>query len=731
MHIRSNERGSGVLRRVAGGLAALSLGVMAGAAAAESHREAPQEVLYISSAGLEKILVDPRDQFLVSALRMLEDRIAELPAELGRDGQIPEALLRAGYRSMFSASEFVLQVDPAAAEEGRPPFGGQLTLFSADESTPQTLAGFLSGMLQQQGMPIEASDVPGIERMDTPMGTGFIGSTMVGGKPALTLGLNRLDTAPMGFGKTELPMGVEPLLVVRANLRALTPVIASFLETMPPEQRAQIEQAVGGMGFMGDDAMVIEAAYGQGDRASHSVIRMVDYRGLGEKNGLTPENTLTSRHFAMIPSDATRVAASAVDLRRTIGNIRDAYLADMPPEAMEQVVEVLGFDPIDDFLMHLGTDVIMYQSDATGGGGLLSTVMTCSLSDADAFGVAMSRISNLISTIGEAEARGYVRTRTQTVSGHRMTTLEFPGLPIPVSPSWSITNGRLFAAATPGALSAALSQAAGRGEGFDSRIDVRRLIGGKLDGLVQLRYMDTERQARGGYSVVSLALTALNNAVRSPGNPARVPEHMVPSYNEYMRDVIPSVSVSRWDGDDLLTTSTGNRSALVNLGAAGGSAGGPMVVIAGAGLLAGVAMPAMERARESAVQVKSASMVRQHIIAAISYAAENDNKLPRSLEGLVEAGFLGPDALVSPYGNGRGDYTVRTDLATLDSTKSPGTTVYMLDLAMLEMTGMTNAGFLDGHVELLDGWDLSQLLKRAENRGAKDSLDIPEWMLPD
>lgn len=91
--------------------------------------------------------------------------------------------------------------------------------------------------------------------------------------------------------------------------------------------------------------------------------------------------------------------------------------------------------------------------------------------------------------------------------------------------------------------------------------------------------------------------------------------------------------------------------------------------------------------------------------------------------------------LVSPFGpawDGAGDFGYRTDLAgkSMASIQHPGQTIIAIDRAMLLNQGDTSVAFLDGHVEYLSSYELSEYLEMDWNQGGMDSLGIPDWMRP-
>ena len=194
------------------------------------------------------------------------------------------------------------------------------------------------------------------------------------------------------------------------------------------------------------------------------------------------------------------------------------------------------------------------------------------------------------------------------------------------------------------------------------------LVGAPGPGWFAIEYLDTPRFAGSGYGLVSLGVSGLSNLVRSPNDPGRGLTSRLVNHAEFTKDVTPLVITARFDGDDLVYTSTSDRSALVNMAGAIGSLGGSPLVAAGvAALGAGILMPAMSRARESAVEVKSAANVRMIALAMIVHAQENRDALPDEWADL--APYMNDAEIRSPYhpeGLEGSGYAIRTGMTTFN-----------------------------------------------------------------
>lgn len=90
--------------------------------------------------------------------------------------------------------------------------------------------------------------------------------------------------------------------------------------------------------------------------------------------------------------------------------------------------------------------------------------------------------------------------------------------------------------------------------------------------------------------------------------------------------------------------------------AIGGIASGALSLLT-AVMCIGLLLPAIGKARQTARELKSGAQVMHIGVALQMYAADNDNWMPETPDGLdrlVAAGTIGPETLVSPHAEGGG-----------------------------------------------------------------------------
>jgi prepilin-type processing-associated H-X9-DG protein len=336
----------------------------------------------------------------------------------------------------------------------------------------------------------------------------------------------------------------------------------------------------------------------------------------------------------------------------------------------------------------------------------------------------MRRLSEKINTLTRQHAKGYIQLRSTPRQGLSLTTLTFPGLPIPLEISWTVSEGYLVAGATPHAVMAAVEHARGAGPSLLDNASFREMGGDLWEGASYLTFTDIPRLARSGYGLAQLACSAIANGVRSPANPQRDPGLILPRFNELIEGASASVSMYRLDGNDLVGTFQSDRSFLVNLCGGLGVVGQSASSVGMAAVATGVLLPAIGQARQKAQIAKSSAQIRQLAIAMMTYAADNDDAAPPSLEALRP--YLGADLPTSPFGpvsDGRGDYWMNTTLQRLSHSKVPHQHVAFYDRAMYEHSHSVVVGFFDGHVKTMSAWELEALISDEPNAGT--DFDLP------
>lgn len=700
-------------------------------ALAQPARQAPQDAIIVQSAGINAMLVDRKDAGLKRALMMLDDRILELPAETD-EPEMPAGMIKMVWDHLISpmSLRFAMDENP---EQGAAPFHAQLIVHTLEPGQARSTAGMIASMLEQQGAEWAQGPMGGVRVTQAPFGKMMLGAAAIDGHESLIIGMNALDPDAPDLDTTALlPRGVAPVFAMHADLKQLTPLMEM---AMQDPNAAMFRDMMESSGIMGENAMIIDMAMGHAEDRTHGGLIMHDYAKAGANWGALPGQNLPATILKAIPADATYAQAGMFDWSKLPDMLREiAKQTGEEQDPFQVMASELGFNPDTDFIAHLGNTFAMYQSDTTGGGGLMSMVAIVSLKNPDAFAATHDKIRTRVNQLGAREAKGYVKVHPWQEGGVNAFTLMTPGLPLPLELSWAIVGDHLIAGANPAALLTAANQLRNPKSSILDNKKVVEMAGGRLDDVMQFEFVDTPRHARQGYGVAQAVGAMIANGVRSPSDPERNPGPVVMPFNDFIEGVQPMVVAGRWQGDDLVYKWQGDRSMMVNLAGAGGAMGGMtgLVMIAALG---GVMLPAISKARKTAIRTKNVSTLSAISRAILVYANENDERLPQSLEQLQREGFLTGIDLASPYGpawDERGDYAYRTDLADRVYWELEGANAILLaiDRAQMLNDGGLTVVFLDGHVEELDLGRFEELLAIDGNQGAVESLGIPDWMRP-
>ena len=712
--------------------------VAAGLTAPPLSATPADEALTAYSSGLEGMLVDEKDDGLKRALLMLDERVAELPAELN-EPEMPGPMLQLVVEMLQSPMNLRAGIIEGADPMMGPPFWAQVAIAGNDAQQAKSMAdrleGFLSAVVPAGITP--HPEIASLKAVDLDGVPAYFGSLDVAGRTHCILAINRLATDPLQLTGIQLPAGVQPAMAFAIDFKEVQPLLQMLLAQAGPEgdaARMQLEM----MGMLGENASAITLAVGHGKDRSHAFMRYARYKQILEKmNGLA-EHGLIADDLKIVPVDATYAQLTKADLKgmwqwlrgmlnqaaQQAGGMQGG--AQQPEDMVEQLAAQTGIHIERDLIDHLGQSYGVYMSEVTGGGGMLSIVGFIEVSNADGLRQGEAKIAQKLNELGAGPARGYVQVRRQTIAGKEAMVLTFPGLPIPLELSCALVGKHYLIAATPQGLGAAIGQINSGKNSLADNESFKQMGGSTFAGAMQVTFSDTPALARNGYGMVSLAMSALGNAVRSPSDTTRDAGVIMPSYHELMADAKASVMIARLDGDDMIATCQMDRSMLVNACGAAGSLGGPLGAVVVGSMAAGVMLPALAKARESAKSLKSSTQVRQIIMSAMAYAADKNDQLPANVDALIEAQFITPDLLNSPFGpvpDGGRDYWMLATDKPLSQFQDPARTIFAYDRAMYVQGGTVAVGFLDGHAELLEAWDFRQRIDQEPNAGI--DFDIP------
>lgn len=251
----------------------------------------------------------------------------------------------------------------------------------------------------------------------------------------------------------------------------------------------------------------------------------------GPRTGLLAcggDQPFSQSSFALVPDEAVLVSAVRFDGSRALETFLEAVGHVVPPEALEefdqgldQVERQLGFNPIDDLLNTLGSELVGFV-ELPRNGVIPSGTLSLSLNDAERFNRTLQQlITESRAPIERVEYRG--------------TTLHvIDAEDLPVAPSFAIAHERLILSTTPGALKRTLADLETQ---TDSAV-VARLGDLPWEEVAFVSYLDVPRLAAFGHNFAENLLPA---AIDEAGLP--LDSYLFPSLETFTSHLTPVIEV--------------------------------------------------------------------------------------------------------------------------------------------------------------------------------------------
>jgi hypothetical protein len=531
---------------------------------AQEAAPAAGPLVYVYSGGLDALLVDERDEGLHRALLMLDDRLAELPGELGAD--VPEPVLRLLTDVAFGPHDFELHVSTLEEAQGEMPVAAQLRAFG-DQKKRTALSQGIAGILELIGMQSRPVEGQTYSEIPLPAGSLLHGEMAPGsGTEGYFVAYGPPHAGAPRLAGHDLPQGIEPAFLIEIDSRTLRPYLEMAVDMGGPQSDLLYEM-FDMFGLFGEDPLGYRIAVGHGDDSMHLVGRTVNGVAALESLGTLVREPLTAEEMRLVPMDAVQAAMWKSDLgfmTELFELLGDAVGEDIFGELEAQTGIHFGND-VFDVLGQLGG---YYMADSTGGGGLMSMVFFTSLKDSTRMEATLDKVANKVEELGRMYAQGYVAMRSWEHEGLACRSLRFPGVPAPFEPSMAIQDGILWMGASPQALLAALRHAKSGAKGLVEGGRFKSSASGSLENLNSFSYQDTPRLVRDGYGMATLLFAGLANAVRSPHDASRDPGLILPPYEDFAHGSRATVMLGRIEGPDLVVRGEGDRSIAANVTAA-------------------------------------------------------------------------------------------------------------------------------------------------------------------
>jgi len=570
----------------------LTAGSAGPALAVTNAAQDENDAIVLYSDGLDAMLPSEKDEGLRRALRYLGPRLEELPREIPQAG-VPGHVIRLAADALMGPMWMRLGIMEDADPQQGPPFYLSLAMQGDDPDEAKQRAKTIVELITAMAGPVVPEEAPGepdVQMIDLQGVPLYVGSRGENGRVVTIAALNEYRTEAPVPDMEGFPEGVSPAFFMKFNAGPLQPFMQMALQQAGP-QAQQMRMQLRSMGLTGENPLTMRAAVGYDRSYSHFLLRYDDYLKNELYAQMVSTEPLSRSDLSLVPVDATVAQVSRVDLGGYVDYMMEIARQSMGAEGddrdpMAMIEQQFGFHPRDDLLAHLGDTMGFYMADSTGGGGLLSAVGFVRAVDPTALRETFDRIIDMANQMGRQQAMGYVQFKRRAMAGHEIVTLSFPGLPVPIEPSFKLTDEWFFMAASPQALVAALDQAEGGRKSLLENAQFRAGAGERLGDSIQVSFIDSPRLLRDGYGILSLGASALSNAVQSTQN-GRDPGLVLPPYAQLLEGARPSVSLVWFDGDDLVSHSRCDRSALVNIGGIAGAMGDLWAPIVAGAIAAG------------------------------------------------------------------------------------------------------------------------------------------------
>lgn len=351
----------------------------------------------------------------------------------------------------------------------------------------------------------------------------------------------------------------------------------------------------------------------------------------------------------LIPQNARTASAASFDLTRALAEIRgsiekiDPGVRQQLDQTLANISQQLGLDIERDLIGAMGNEWASYMSPTVGGNNFLGAVGINRLRDPAKAEQALGKLTDIANNILADKLRGEdvrISLRRETIGGLKITYLATPF----VTPTWTIKNGNLYIALYP-QVAATAAGLAGKGGSLLDNPDFaamrKTLAGGKGAAPSAISFNDLPKAAPDTYAMW-LAVSRLAGFGDMFGVPS--PAMILPPLDVLAQHLTPSGSAAWSDAAGWHWRSTAPFPGSEILGtdpiSAYFTSAGPAAI--------GVLLPSLNRAREQANRIKSASNLRQVGLGMQMYATENQGKFPKDFEELLKTQDLSPEVLLNP-----------------------------------------------------------------------------------
>jgi len=711
------------------GLAQVACG--AGSAVDELTKVLPDDVVYFVATGggaavegdfqqsiLGRLWNDPSTQSFAGSVKTT--LLAKLAQEAGDENAGALIAMATGYARLVLDRPIVLGIAGVEARQGPPACA--FVILDAGQRKPDLAAAVtqVEGMLGADA--IGETEIGELkmhslkDNEDVPLYWGWVGNYLVfavnDAQGAVTKHLTQPRAAATDHLK-KIP-GDGDLLAVYYDVRKIWGIVNAFaVSEGGQEDLAPVRAVFKELGLNSVGAVMARVGFSGAEMVSDSFVEAPAPRtGL-----LAAFKPVDPALLGMVDAQAVSASAFNCDLAGIYDTAMKAIKAASPEEIYPEVQKGLsefesevGFSIREGLLKSLAGPVVFYSLPAgkmleAPMGGLVASMK---LNDAGLFEKTMTAIGAFVGQIAE----GMLQIGEQTADdGRTIHVWASPALALAqVMPTWAIIDDRVVIGSNTALCKMGIKQAASKGAGAKSLLDTdgfKKIAARLPKNLLSLTYSDSELMFNQMLMQVQQLWPIATMGAAQAGIKLPV---MLPQLGHIAKDMQPAFEYSYVDADGFHSRYQGSGLEVSLRGLAGAAFG------------AGVAMPALARARSQAKKAVAMSQLKQIGMASFVYAEDHDDKLPPNLEVLVERVDLSPQNLESKRKPDDFDGPSYVYLPGQTLAMNPG------NIVVHENTRYCSEGvnvlFLDGHVEFMRPEMFREELKATYERLGREMPEI-------
>ena len=346
----------------------------------------------------------------------------------------------------------------------------------------------------------------------------------------------------------------------------------------------------------------------------------------GQRRGLLsllPDKQLSDDDLTPIPADAMIAAAVRIDIHQTWKNLIrlvedfDPRTADQMQRGLWEAETELGVNIQDDVLGSFDDVWTAYLPAGDLMTSWLSSALAVKVKDAPRLQSAVHKIVDYAKANLPERKRGGAKIREASFEGQTIYTLNVVGEPVPVAPSWCVTEDWLFVGLTPQTVRGLVARNSSPDlevESLNDRPEIKLAFSG-TDAPTSITYFDTPKLVRSLYPLVQIGAQMVSSQLQREG--FDLDTSILPSSDSIIRHLRPSTHTMASRNDGVYFYS---QSSL--------PAGGSATVLAP--LAVGTMLPAVTASRTAARRVQGLNNMKQIALAFHNYVDVN-GKFPTNV----------------------------------------------------------------------------------------------------